>query len=438
MTSAFHNQRRDDRQGQRDAQPHRGSQTGSRLDLHASSHLLHIGAHDVHPHAAPGDIRYFLRGRKSCNENHLQGLSLCRRRGLLRRHQSTFDRLGQHPLGRDSGAIVDHLDHDRAVMVERAQTHYSLGRLTLQHTCLRRLDSVVDRVPHGVGQRAADRLQQGLVQPRFLSLEFNPHIPSAGGGEIAHHPGKLSKQMTQRLHPRLPYRLAKLRRYVAQPEREIGEGMRPGRALQNLIARQHQLTHQVHHPVQHVDIDAQCPVLARQIIRTIRVYSISALKRGVLVWKRFSVRGFQPRQQCEQLAVVIGGPHSLGSGDLNQAQNLSQSVPQIQQPADQLRGHRDFSIAQRHQQALAGVRQCLQTVESQETRSPLDGMHRTEDLRHQFTVARPLLELGHAELHPLQPLLALREEFLRQLIHYSLIGPPPPNHESRPPNLVAG
>ena len=68
------------------------------------------------------------------------------------------------------------------------------------------------------------------------------------------------------------------------------------------------------------------------------------------------------------------------------------------------------------------VRQLLQPVESQKSRRPFDRVHGAEDLPQQSGIIGPRLELSQAPFHPVQPFLALRNKFFRQVVHISYIG----------------
>src|ERR1700757_3068422 len=71
---------------------------------------------------------------------------------------------------------------------------------------------------------------------------------------------------------------------------------------------------------------------------------------------------------------------------------------------------------------LSRVRQLLQAVEAQKSRRAFDRVHGAEDFSQQSGIIRPRLELSQAPFHPVQPFLALRNKFFRQVVHTSYIG----------------
>ena len=68
------------------------------------------------------------------------------------------------------------------------------------------------------------------------------------------------------------------------------------------------------------------------------------------------------------------------------------------------------------------MRQLLQPVEAKKSRGPFDRVHRAEDLAQQSGIIGPRLKLSQAPLHAVQPFLALRYKFFRQVVHISYIG----------------
>ena len=122
---------------------------------------------------------------------------------------------------------------------------------------------MVHGVAHGMGERVPDRLQQALVQSRLLPLKLNADLPPAGCRQIADQAGKLAEEIAHRLHAGLHHTLAQLCRHAVQPARKLWKVLLARRTTKNLVARQHQIAHQVHYPVQYLDIDAQRLVLHR-------------------------------------------------------------------------------------------------------------------------------------------------------------------------------
>ncbi len=284
---------------------------------------------------------------------------------------------------------------------------------------------MVHSISNRMSQRILDRLQQALIQPRLLPKELNPHLAPASPRQIPHHPRKLPKQMSHRLHPRLHHALAQIRSHTIQPPRQLRKIRSIHIALQHLVPSQHQLTNQIHHPVQHLDIDAQSLLTGSRTHRRSRGFHRHhprSSHRNIRANRRSSP-SIQGSQQSNQFAIFIANPSPLATRLFNQHQNLAQPIQQTQQPTDQLRSHRQLPIAQRAQQMLSRMSQLLQPVKPQKPRRPLDRMHRAEDLSHQLlAIARPYLKLSQAPFHPVQPFLALRNKLFSQVVHTPLIG----------------
>ena len=108
-----------------------------------------------------------------------------------------------------------------------------------------------------MGERILDGLEQALVQLGLLALHLQAHAAAQRLREIAHDARHLGKDVRDRLHARLHHALAQIGRDHIQPARKQGHvGIGRG-GLQNLVAGQHQLAHQIHHPVQQRHIHAQ-------------------------------------------------------------------------------------------------------------------------------------------------------------------------------------
>ena len=257
LVEAAHNQRGNDGQRERNPQPQRGSLAHVRVDLHLAADLLDVGAHHVHAHAAAADVGHGRGGRKAGQENQLQQFPLALMRGAFRGNQPALDGLLADLFNGDAGPVVGDLDDDVAALLRGPQLERSFGVLARGLAHIGRLNAVIERVAHRMGQRILDGFEQALVQLRVLALDLQPHAAAERLRQVAHDARHLRKDIRHRLHPRLHHALAQIGRdhiEAARKQRHLGIG-RSG--LQDLVARQHQLAHQVHHPVQQGHVDAQ-------------------------------------------------------------------------------------------------------------------------------------------------------------------------------------
>jgi hypothetical protein len=101
--------------------------------------------------------------------------------------------------------------------VKRAQEKQPLGLLSCLRSYFRRLNAVIDRVPHQVGQWIFDGLDDGLVEFGVLPLHFDPHLLAAPVRHVAHRTRELAPDIADRLHARLHHALLQFRSKQVQP-----------------------------------------------------------------------------------------------------------------------------------------------------------------------------------------------------------------------------
>ena len=257
LLAAAHNQRRNNGQRKRNAQAHGGALAGARVDLDLAADLLHVGAHHVHAHAAAAYVGDFLGGREARLKDQLQQLALGQQCGAIGREQPALNGLGANPVHIHARAVVGHFNNDVAALLHRAQAQRALGVLAHGLAHIGRLNAVVQRIAHRVCQRVLDGLEQTLVELRLLAFHLQPHPPAQRLREIAHNARHLREHVRHRLHARLHHALAQVGGHHVQTPRKHGHVRIAGGGLQHLVAREHQLAHQIHHPVQQHHIHAQ-------------------------------------------------------------------------------------------------------------------------------------------------------------------------------------
>ena len=76
VAAASDNQRGNDRQGQRNLHANRGALSQSGLQIHGAANFLDIGLHDIHAHAAAGNVGDFFRRGKSGKENQVEDFAV--------------------------------------------------------------------------------------------------------------------------------------------------------------------------------------------------------------------------------------------------------------------------------------------------------------------------------------------------------------------------
>ena len=138
----------------------------------------------------------------------------------------------------------------------RAQGQRALRVLAGGDPFLGRLDAVVDRVAHEVGERVLDRLQERAVQLGLLALHRQLDLLVEHLAEVADHPGQLRPELVDRLHPGLHDPFLQLARDEIEPLGGAGQRgvVRLRGAAHQLVAHQDQLADQVHQRVEPVEV----------------------------------------------------------------------------------------------------------------------------------------------------------------------------------------
>ena len=226
VAGALDGQGRDDREGQRDAQPADGAAAGLGLDLDGAADGLDVGLDDVHADTATGDVRDGGGRREPGQEDQLEdvgrahpvelgggdqapldGLVAELRPGRCRRRRRRSRRRPGRPRGR----------------ARRVSTP-SAG-LPAARAGLGRLDAVVDRVADEVGQRVLDRLEQGLVELGLVALHLEADLTCRSCSPRSRTTrGSLRPDVVDRLHARLHDALLQLAGDQVQPLRRRGSG----------------------------------------------------------------------------------------------------------------------------------------------------------------------------------------------------------------------
>jgi hypothetical protein len=170
LADAAHNERGNNGQRERNAHAQRSALAHPRVDLDFAADLFHVGADHVHAHAAPAYVGYLGGRGKSGQEDHLQQIALAELRGAIRRQQAALDGLVADLLGRDAGAVVGDLDHHVAAFLRGPQSERALGVLARGLAHRRRLNAVIERIAHRVGERILDGFKQALVELRLLAF----------------------------------------------------------------------------------------------------------------------------------------------------------------------------------------------------------------------------------------------------------------------------
>ena len=459
FAARVHDQRRDDGERERDLDAQGGAQPDATLDVDRAADALDVRAHHVHADATAGNVADLLRRREPRQEHQLDGLVVVEPCRLLGGHDAARYGLLPHAVRIDAGTVVCNLDVDLPALVERTQHQVPLRRLSASDAVGRRLDAMVHRVAHDVRQRVLDRLDDGLVEFRVLAFHLQANLATALGRQVADDAGELGPQVADRLHPRLHDALLQLGRHQVQAltrTDEPGVGLRR-RELEDLVAREHELAHQVHQSVEHGDVDAQrrfrqrrCRVRAAALLSGTPVVTGASVvgprlvfgsrlggsrgrdrrqgglgrpldgrdRRSHRAWRRggdWRSRGRGPlalRQRLEfsdQVRVVASG---VGAALLDGLQHAARHVHDAEERIGNRGVERECSVTQLAQEVLAGVRDALERSIPKKAGRTLDGVNRAEDTAEIFRISGVPLEGDEGLVERVQVFSTLDEELL--------------------------
>ncbi len=444
-----------------------------RVDLDGTADAFDVGLDDVHADAAAGHVGHRGGGREAGPEDEREDLAAVHAREGVPRDDAAFDRDARDLVRVHAGAVVGDLDDDVSTLVVRPERQYPLGRLADREPVGGRLDAVVDRVAHQVGQRVLDRLEQAAVELGLPADHGEAYLLAAGGGEVPHDAGQLRPEVVDRLHAGLHHGFLQLRRDEVEPltgteHRRFGD--RADRPYE-LVAGQHQLTDEPHERVQQVDVDADRRVGHRPPRATAFAVRCGCRRgvryggrrrgrhrllfklglrldvglhqhgrfggsgcaaaaggcgrrgcgrRGCRGGRRVAVRDARGDRDDDRLDVDVAFPAEL----LDRRQQHPYHVDHAQQSVGHLRGHRLRAVAQPRQQRLPNVRHPLEPVEGQEPGRTLDRVDRPEDRRQQLARSRCLLQSDQVAVQLVEVLMRLDQE-LRHDVAKIVHGPSP-------------
>ena len=221
LVADAHQQPLDDGQRQGDVGGEPGALPGHRFDLHLAANLFDIPPHHVHPHAAAGEARDLLGGRKSGHENQVEDLGF--RERFLGIDEPPLHGLGQDPAGVQAATVVLDLDNDESPLVKGFQRDRARGRLARRGPLTGQFDAVVGRVADHVHERIAQLLDDGSVEFRLLPLQPEVDLLAEIAGQIANEPRHLPERAPDRHHPQRHRGSLQIRRDAAELAEAPGE-----------------------------------------------------------------------------------------------------------------------------------------------------------------------------------------------------------------------
>ncbi len=323
LVEAAHDERGNDGEGEGDAKAQRGSLAQARVEFHLTADFFDVGAHDVHADAAATDVGNLRGGGEAGKEDHLQELALRELGGARRRDEAALDGLGADLADGDAGAVVGDFDDYVAAFLHGAQDERAFRIFACSLAHIGRLDAVVERVAHSVGERIFDGLEEALVEFGLLAFKLEIDAAAERLREVADHARDFGEDVGDGLHARLHHGLAQVGGDHIEAAREHGHVGIGGSGLQNLVAGEHQFADQVHHAVEQGDIDAQECFPRRSLRMVDAVLRNRRRGRAMRKWEQ-QLRASRARSLQER-----------GQGD--RAWRLRQGIPECPTAAHQAR-----------------------------------------------------------------------------------------------------
>ena len=121
-----------------------------------------------------------------------------------------------------------------------------------------------------------------------------------------------------------------------------------------------------------------------------------------------------PVEPLDQTPVVAGRFNPIRRDPVDHQTN---DINRLKDSRYGVRADFKRTVPERAQNILPGVRNGLETAETQEATGPLDGMDQPEDVAQQLRVIRMLLERDELAVERLNPLARLRHELLDDIVH---------------------
>ena len=251
-------QRRDDRERQRNLDGEAQPLALHRMHVDGAADLVDVVADDIDADAAAGHAGDGLRGGEAGIEDELLDLLLGHLVEIGLGRKPVGERLLADARGVEAAAVVGHADDDLPALVIGGQPDRAVLGLAGGDAFGARLDAVIGRVAHHVGERVLDALQHLPVELGVGAVHLELDVLAELGREIAHDARQLLPGIADRLHAGAHHAVLKLGGDVGQPlQRDLEFGIVVAAGdVEQLVAGQHQLGHHRHQLLDGIDADA--------------------------------------------------------------------------------------------------------------------------------------------------------------------------------------
>ncbi len=451
LAAGFDDQRRRDGERQRDLERKTGSMPRRRGQGDRAADRLDVLTHDIHADAAAGDIGDLFGGREARREDESVDFLVAHPFELRLGRQPQLQRLFLDPRLVEATPVVADFDGDLAGLVRGGDPHRPGRRLAEPHALVGALQPMVGAIAHEMGERIADQLDQLAVEFGVAAVGDQIDLLVQLGAKIADHARQIGEHALHRLHAGAHHGVLQVGGQGGQAlERRLQRFIvLVARDLHELIARQHQLRHQLHDALERVEIDPdRLGALALRRLGALRGGRRGACPRGRghgrAAWFRRRRRR-RRRHDGPQIGILLGDGvrrRRLGSapafGDPRFEQRDHVFVVAFafgalllqfdEQRLDAVHrgenggndiGRRRGALAQRPDQTFRGMGQPLKPGQAEEAASALDGVNKSENAGDEARILRMTFESHDLRRRRLDLLARFGEEFFQHFIHGS-------------------
>src|SRR5581483_11249680 len=162
----------DDGQRERDLEIESRALAGGALDGRGAFQAIEHGFNYIHSHAAAGNGGHLFGSTQAGTKDQVESVAFSQGGRIGGADDPGFNRFADYFLAVDSASIIADLDYDLVALMISIELHGALGRLSGADALLRRFNSVVYGIPHQVGQRLGQHIEDALIQIGVLAAQY--------------------------------------------------------------------------------------------------------------------------------------------------------------------------------------------------------------------------------------------------------------------------
>ena len=183
----------ENREGQRKAQTDARAFAQLAINFDGAIELFHVGANDVHAHAAAGNVTDFFREAEAGEEDEVENFAGAHGGELFLGDEAFLDGFFGDAVVVHACAVIFDLDDDVVAFLASFDADRAARRLAALDARGRQFDAVIERIAKEVNERIDDLLGDGFVQLGIFSVDDQLDFLAEGAGEIANHARKAAE-----------------------------------------------------------------------------------------------------------------------------------------------------------------------------------------------------------------------------------------------------